>query len=167
MPDCPANPCRQQSSVLTYKGPSISLFNCVKSAMATSLSIIVYKGSPIDASKYRHTALFLEFPDTTNLLIHVTGASGFFQAEVKSGENPTKSKKFVKKISVGKIQGQTKVAIESAIKVTPINNSDRSWNCHHWIGDALKKLSDRRWITSDSRSKAIDDMAEEVTNAPD
>ncbi|KAL9131432.1 MAG: hypothetical protein Q9217_000646 [Psora testacea] len=115
--------------------------------MAASLSIIVYKGSPIDASKYRHTALFLEFPETTTTLLHVTGASGFFQAEAKAGEDPSKSKKFVKKILVGQIQGQAKTAIESTIQLTPVNNLDRSWNCQTWVGDALKKLSDRRWIT--------------------
>jgi hypothetical protein len=135
--------------------------------MAVSLSIIVYKGSPIDAPEYRHTALFLEFPDTTTLLVHVTGASGFFQPEVKPGENPTKSKGFIKKIHVGSIQGQTKAVIESTIKVTPVNNSDRSWNCQHWVGDALKRLSDRQWITSDARSKAIDAMAEVISDAPD
>ncbi len=135
--------------------------------MAASLSIIVYKGSPIDASEFRHTSLFLEFPDTTTLLIHVTGASGFFQAEVTPGEEPTKSKKFIKKIPVGTIMGQAKTAIESTIKVTPINNSDRSWNCQNWVGDALKKLSDRQWITSDARSEAIDAMAEIIVDAPD
>ena len=135
--------------------------------MTASLSIIVYKGSPIDASKYRHTALFLEFPDTTTLLLHVTGASGFFQAEVKSDEDPSKSKKFVQKILVGEIQKHEKVGIESTIISTPVNNSDCSWNCQNWIDDALKKLSDRQWITSDAHSKAIDAMAEVIVEAPD
>lgn len=135
--------------------------------MATSLSIIIYKGSPIDASKYRHTALLLEFPDKTTRLLHVTGASGFFQTEVKSGEDPSKSKKFVKKILVGKIQGQEKAAIQSTITSTPVKNSDRSWNCQNWIGDALKKLSDLRWITINARSEAIDAMADVVIDAPD
>ncbi len=135
--------------------------------MATSLSVIIYKGSPIDASKYRHTALFLEFPDKTTRLLHVTGASGFFQTEVKPGEDPSKSKKFVKKILVGKIQGQEKAVIQSTITSTPVKNSDRSWNCQNWIGDALKKLSDRRWITSDARSDTIDAMADVIIDAPD
>ncbi len=135
--------------------------------MAASLSIILYKGSPIDASKYRHTVLFVEFPDNTTLLLHVIGASGFFEAEVKRGEDPFKSQKFVKQIPVGTIQGQGKVAIESEIKSTPIDNSDPSWNCQSWIGDALKKLSDSGWITSDARSNAIDAMAEVLVDAPD
>ncbi|OXV10819.1 hypothetical protein Egran_01417 [Elaphomyces granulatus] len=135
--------------------------------MAASLSIVIYKGSPIDASEFRHTALFLEFPEATTLLIHVTGASGFFQAEVRPGEEPTRSKKFIKKIFVGTITGQTKTAIESTIKFTPIDNSDRSWNCQNWVGDALKKLSDRQWITGGAFSKAIDAMVEVIIDAPD
>lgn len=63
--------------------------------------IRVNKGRQVDIFKYRHTAHFLEFPDTTTLLLHVTGASGFFQAEVKSRQDPLKSKKFVQKIPVG------------------------------------------------------------------
>lgn len=135
--------------------------------MAASLSIIIYKGSPIDASEFRHTALFLEFSDAITLLIHVTGSSGFFQAEVRPGEEPTRSKKFIKKITVGTIMGQTKAAIESAIKFTPIDNSDPSWNCQNWVGDALKKLSDRQWITNGAFSEAIDAMGEVVVDAPD
>lgn len=38
-------------------------------------------------------------PDTTTPLLHVTGASDFFQAEVKPGQEPSKSRIFVKKIS--------------------------------------------------------------------
>ena len=63
--------------------------------------------------------------------------------------------------------GQTKAAIESAIKFTPIDNSDPSWNCQNWVGDALKKLSDRQWITNGAFSEAIDAMGEVVVDAPD
>lgn len=134
--------------------------------MAVSLSIIIYKGSPIDASQYRHTALFLEVPNTSPLLLHITGATGFFQAEVKLGEDPSKSKKFVMKIPVGEIQGE-KTAIESTIKSVVINNTDRSWNCQNWIGDTLEKLSDQQWIPSDACFKAIDAMAGVIVDAPD
>ncbi len=135
--------------------------------MSAALRIIVYKGSPVDASEFRHTALFLEFPDKSTLMIHVIGPNQFYQTEVKSGVDPAYSKKFIKKISVGTIQGQTKAAIESRIKATPVKNSDRSWNCQHWIGDALKRLADQKWISGGARSAAIDAMAEVIADAPD
>lgn len=135
--------------------------------MAASLSIVIYKGSPIDSSNYRHTVLFLESPDNTKRILHATGASGFFQVEVKPGKEPSTSRRFVKQIPVGKINGQGKDAIESTIQSTPVNNWDPSWNCQNWVGDAMKKLSDRGWITNDARSKAIDAMAEIIVDAPD
>jgi len=135
--------------------------------MAARLSIIAYRGSPVDAPEFRHTALFIEFPNNETLLLHITGASGFFATESKSGEEPTRSNKFIKKISVGVIQGQERANIESTIKATPIKNLDRSWNCQNWIGDALKRLSDQRWITPEARSAAIDAMAEVIIDAPD
>lgn len=135
--------------------------------MPASLSIIVYKGSPVDASEYRHTALLIEFSDSTSLLIHITGASGFFQGEVKENQDPSKSQKFVRKIPVAKIEGQSKDAIRTRIRATPIKNSDRSWNCQNWIGDALKTLSDQQWISKTARQTAINTMAEAVVDAPD
>lgn len=135
--------------------------------MVTSLSVLIFRGSPVDASKYRHTALFLEFPDKTTWLLHVTGASGFFRIEAKLGEDLSKSTSFAQIILIGNIQGEGKTAILSAITSTPVKNSDSSWNCQHWIGDALKELSDRGWITSDTRSQAINAMADVIIEAPD
>lgn len=135
--------------------------------MAVALSIVIYKGSPIDSAMYRHTVLFLEFPDTTTMLFHITGASGLFQSEARPGGNPLKSKKFADKIPVGKIHGQEKDVIESTIQSIGVNNSDLSWNCQNWVGDALKTLSYKGWITNEARSNAIDSMAEIIVDAPD
>ena len=82
-------------------------------------------------------------------------------------EDPTKSQKFVGRIAVAEIHGQTKNAIQSRIMATPIENSDRSWNCQHWVGDALLRLSNVGWITTAARKAAVDTMAGVVTDAPD
>lgn len=135
--------------------------------MEASLSIVVYKGEPIDASEYRHTALFLEFSDETSTLIDVIGASGFFGVDVREDQDPAVSAELITKITVGKINGQAKDSIQSAIKDTPIKNSDRSWNCQHWVGDALTRLSDRQWITTNERAQAVNAMAGIVVDAPE
>ncbi len=135
--------------------------------MSASLSIIVYKGSPVDAPDLRHTALFLDFPGSNSLLLHIVGTSGIFQPQVKQNEDPSKSQKFVRKIAVAKIQGRSRNDLQSRIMATPIKNSDKSWNCQHWIGDALVRLSNPGWISSSAREAAVDTMADVVTDAPD
>jgi len=135
--------------------------------MSASLSIIIYKGSPVDAPEFRHTALFLEIPGSNSLLLHIVGTSGIFQPQVKQNEDPSKSQKFVRRIAVAKIQGQSKNAIQSRIMATPIKNSDKSWNCQHWVGDALTRLSNVGWISPATRKTAVDTMASVVIDAPD
>lgn len=135
--------------------------------MAVALSIVIYKESPIDSAMYRHTALFVEFPDNTTVILHIIGASGFFHIEARPGKDPSKSRRFVLKILVGEIKGQKKDVIESVIQSTGVNNTDTSWNCQNWVGDALRTLSDKGWITNDARSNAIDAMAETFVNMPD
>lgn len=79
---------------------------------------------------------------------------------------PMDSDKFIKKILVASIQGQTKDTIEPTILSTSIQNSDRSWNCQHWVGDASTKLVQMGWITSGERFNGINDMAGVVAEAP-
>ena len=133
--------------------------------MPTPISILVYKGDPIDAPEFRHTSLFLELPSNP-VKLHVTGASGFFQFQ----EEPVETAEdidIVGKIYVGDIDDPAGKAVLSIISRTPVDNSDRSWNCQNWVGDALKRLSERRLITDADRSKAIDAMVEVLLDAPD
>ena len=135
--------------------------------MSASLSIVIYKGSPLDASEFRHTALFVEHSDGSSLLLHIVGTTGMFQPQVRQNENPATSKTFIRKIVVANIQGQTKDAIQSRVMTTPIQNSDKSWNCQNWVGDVLTGLSKVAWISAAARRAAVDTMADVITDAPD
>lgn len=135
--------------------------------MDASLSIIMHQGSPVDAPQYRHSSLFVEFPDATTLLVQIVGASGFFEPEVLPNDNPSSSDTFIKQIHTATIRGSSKTEIQSALERTPISNWDRSWNCQNWVGDALKRLCYRGWITQDQRAVAIDAMVDVVLDAPD
>ncbi|KUJ13541.1 uncharacterized protein LY89DRAFT_687600 [Mollisia scopiformis] len=44
-----------------------------------TLSIVVYRGDPIDSHLNRHTAFYIEYSDGSNVLSYITGASGFFE----------------------------------------------------------------------------------------
>ena len=134
--------------------------------MEATLSIVIFRGDPVDIQSTRHTALFIEMKDGSNVMVHIVGTVGLFSKEVKENVEPTKSQKFLKKIPVAKISGKSRQEIRSQLNSTVIKSS-RDWNCQNWVGDALKGISDKAWITPMVRSSAIDRMLDVVMEAPD
>jgi hypothetical protein len=55
--------------------------------MPIQLSLLVYKGIPVDFSKYRHTALHALYSRDDYEWLHVVGAHPFFKFQ-KDPENP-------------------------------------------------------------------------------
>lgn len=134
--------------------------------MEATLSIVVFKGDPIDIQSNRHTALFVEMKDGSSLLVHIVGAVGMFAKEVQENVEPTKSQKFLRKIHVAKLLGKTRGQIRSQLSSTPIQ-SGRDWNCQNWVGDTLREISDKAWIKGHDRSSAIQKMVDLVMEAPE
>lgn len=135
--------------------------------MDACLSIIVYRGDPVDLRATRHTALLLTFDDNTTTLIHATGAPGFFQVETTEQVQPRKSTRFAKAIDVAKITGMSKDLIRSTIAATPTVNNTRDWDCQKWVGDVLTKLSNLGWIDPTARSNGISHMVDATMEAVD
>ncbi|KAL6713999.1 hypothetical protein ACLMJK_008493 [Lecanora helva] len=135
--------------------------------MSTSISIIVYRGQPIDAIKQRHTALLVSLPDGLESLMHIQGRSTMFTFEARPVRDPEKSPRFLEKIQVAELKGQTYSEIMAVIGKTPIHNIYSAYNCHNWIGYALQRLVDKGWITSDERTNGIEAMVDVVVDAPE
>ncbi|CAG7965800.1 unnamed protein product [Penicillium nalgiovense] len=55
--------------------------------MLTQISLLVYKGVPVDFSKYRNTALHALYSDGQHDWLHAVGAHPFFKFQ-KDSENP-------------------------------------------------------------------------------
>ncbi len=73
--------------------------------------VAVFKGDPVDFSKYRHTGLWFVPEDrATQYYFHVTGFTGMFEFERRKDFDPTTSRTFAKKIKVGK----TKLSLSSS-----------------------------------------------------
>jgi hypothetical protein len=109
-----------------------------------TLNIVVYRGDPVDAQSTRHTAFFIEFSDGSNVLSHVTGASGFFQVEERwNTAQPSESRHFERMIPVVTLQtpSPNDLTMRNTIYNTPINNAERAWNCQSWIGDGLRVVA--------------------------
>ncbi|RMD39712.1 hypothetical protein DV735_g5421, partial [Chaetothyriales sp. CBS 134920] len=137
--------------------------------MAPNLCIVVFRGDPVDLQSTRHTALFVnEGSQLYGDLVHVTGSSGFYEFERKSEINPLTSRSFLNKIPVTPIANSpTKEQLLEEIKKTRINNSTHAWNCQNWVGDALNRVAAKGWISSQSKSSAIDAMVDVIIDAED
>ncbi|KAK7541389.1 hypothetical protein IWX49DRAFT_322009 [Phyllosticta citricarpa] len=130
-------------------------------------NVIVYRGSPLDYQKYRHTALWFYFADgTTPALIHATGSRGDFGLQIVNVANPTLSATFVKKIEVGQLRfAMTKPRLVELVSETPINNSDPEFNCQVWVENALQRLKRSNYLSEDDYTKGVDGMIDATMEA--
>ncbi|KAJ8124563.1 hypothetical protein O1611_g9077 [Lasiodiplodia mahajangana] len=138
------------------------------------LSIVIFRGDPIDAPQYRHTALFIEHLDqegtrTQHRVVEVVGSAGIFEREENVTSDPRKSPTFVGSVVVATISstGSSDSRLRDVIWSTPINNSENSWNCQNWVGDALSLCIEDKLILSEESDRAIDGMVDFILQARD
>jgi hypothetical protein len=126
----------------------------------------VYKGVPVDFSKYRHTALHALYPNGQCGWLHAVGAHPFFKFQ-KDSENPM-SEPPIAWIPVCTVPDSvTKAQIIFACACTSVrnSNSDRDWNCQNWVGEALTELVKIGCLTKEERAAAIGKMVETILEA--
>ncbi|KAJ0415048.1 hypothetical protein BJY00DRAFT_269486 [Aspergillus carlsbadensis] len=138
--------------------------------MTQKMFILIYKGEPLDYTEYRHTALYFHFASSTRAILHIIGCPGLFRYTHNVNVDPSSLGDLVKVVPVTEIP--TSIGEDSiceTVSRTPIRNGrmDLDWNCQNWVGDALKRLVDRGWITGDQRGMAIDRMADACLEAGD
>ncbi|KAF9883811.1 hypothetical protein FE257_002800, partial [Aspergillus nanangensis] len=136
----------------------------------TKAYILVYEGSPLDLSEYRHTALHFEYssrpqsnpPNPNTSTMHVVGTQGLFEFQEDIDQDPSDDGDVLARmIPVGDIPGAVSaVAIKKAVAATPVKNGrmDLEWNCQNWVGDALAQMVENGFIGEDQRGEAIDAM---------
>ncbi|CAI7644862.1 unnamed protein product [Penicillium glandicola] len=109
--------------------------------MAIKAFILVFRGDPLDYTKFRHAALHFEFPNGTTCAMHVEGAPGIFEFVPLDNYYPEKSRSLVKKIPVVELPDWVdEVSFKGLISRTPVNNGELDWNCQNWVGDALARM---------------------------
>ncbi|EEH41496.1 hypothetical protein PAAG_03059 [Paracoccidioides lutzii Pb01] len=139
--------------------------------MGVRVWILVYAGDPVDLCKYRHASLFIRFGDELpdcGTLFHITGAQRSFQFEEQPGYNPLKSSKLRNMVEVGDISAQVS-NVRFILATTRVRNGieDADWNCQNWVGDALQKFVEQRWLRAEQRDVAIDHMVQTCLQATD
>ncbi|KAL2706063.1 hypothetical protein AAEP93_001313 [Penicillium crustosum] len=134
--------------------------------MRTQISVLVYKGVPVDFSKYRHTALRALYSDGQYDWLHVVGSHPFFKFQ-KDSENPMSEEPIAWITVCTAPNSVTKAKIISACACTSVrnSNSDRDWNCQNWVGDALTELVKIGCLTNEERAAAISKMVETILEA--
>lgn len=49
----------------------------------------------------------------------------------------------------------------------PIDNSNREFNCQHWVAEALRQLTDKKLITPEVAGRGLDAMTDATFEAED
>lgn len=134
------------------------------------LYVLVYKGEPLDYHEYRHTALYLKLPDNQSFIMHILGTQGMFEYAQIKNKDPSVVGSLAKVVPVADISEVIGSGpIQSTVAKTLVQNGplDLDWNCQHWVGDALSKLAERKYITVAERAEAIDRMMDACLEAMD
>ncbi|KAJ5843126.1 uncharacterized protein N7525_000867 [Penicillium rubens] len=124
--------------------------------MPTQISLLVYKGVPVDFSKYRHTALHALYPDGQHDWLHAVGAHPFFKFQ-KDSENPM-SEPPIAWIPVCTVP-------DSVTKAKIIFASIEIGTARTGWGEALTELVKIGCLTKEERRAAIGKMVETILEA--
>ncbi|RAK98424.1 uncharacterized protein BO80DRAFT_361857 [Aspergillus ibericus CBS 121593] len=138
--------------------------------MPITLSVLVFRGDPVDAMEYRHAGIYLDYGKDQSSMMHVVGAPGVFRFQEDDKMDYAKSEKLERHILVTTLhKGFTRDMVKAACSRTPVKNDGSEWNCQHWVGDALKELMKLgvQCLTKEQREEALDKMTAAVAEAKD
>ncbi|EGX92171.1 hypothetical protein CCM_06332 [Cordyceps militaris CM01] len=134
-----------------------------------SVFVVVFRGEPMDFSKWRHTGLWLVPDDETHsYYFHVCGIPGSFQYEKRTNYDPEFSTKFAGKIPAG----DTKLSLSSSelatlLESVAVRNDDPEFNCQQWVQKALLMLFQRGYLDEAQYNAGLDGMIETTMEASD
>lgn len=140
------------------------------------VSILVFKGEPLDYQRHRHTALsfrplFVENPDGSagnTLVVHITGPPGElgFQVWDKYDASQDLGRTLVKDVLVGTLRKETtKSEVVQLLAGVPIENSDREFNCQTWVEKGMRLLREMEWLSEEEVEQGLDCMIDCILEA--
>lgn len=80
----------------------------------------------------------------------------------------TQSRNLARRISVGYLAFRLdEFELGDIISGVPIDNSNREFNCQHWVAEALRQLTDKKLITPEVAERGLDAMIDATFEAED
>lgn len=142
--------------------------------MRQCLSIIVFRGDPIDSYQYRHAGLSIQYQDqdgtvTGTNFLDVAGSAGIFERQENTDQNPANDQQFESEVHVATIPatGSSDSRLRDTIWWTPINNASYEWNCQSYVTNALHRCLKAGLILDTDVDSALDGMTDILLEAPD
>lgn len=126
---------------------------------STTIRVLVWRDVENDTKLTRHTGLmFSNNADITGTVVHAInrGDGNGFNIETMYAYNPLNSTHYAGHAAVATISRHVDAATAIA-QATPVQ-FDPEWNCQLWIGDALKRLVDFKFITAEARDESLNEM---------
>ncbi|EOD45705.1 hypothetical protein GTA08_BOTSDO03033 [Neofusicoccum parvum] len=141
---------------------------------ALVVSILVFKGEPLDYQRHRHTALSFRplFPEDAGgpgaLVVHITGPPGElgFQVYDRYDASRDPGRTLVKDVMVGTLRKEaSKAEVVQLLAGVPIENWDREFNCQSWVEKGMRKLREIEWVSEEEFEQGLDGMIECILEA--
>ncbi|KAL0257889.1 hypothetical protein SLS55_007057 [Diplodia seriata] len=152
-------------------------------AASLSVSILVFKGDPLDYQRNRHTALAFrplfqaggqQLPPSASssgssaLVVHVVGPPGELGLQVYDGYDASRDpgRTLVRAVLVGTLRKEiTKTELVQLLAQVPIDNADREFNCQSWVEKGLRLLRRQEWVSEHEFEQGLDAMVECILEA--
>lgn len=121
------------------------------STTPASISILIFKGEPLDYQRYRHTSLHITFTDQQEPFVaHAVGPPGEYEFQIREPYDSTEVQGIVRSVIVG--DSLVPVGREQMIDIlraVPVRDWDVEFNCQIWVEAALRRLRDLRLLSSE------------------
>ena len=141
----------------------------IMSSSPASISILVFKGEPLDYQRYRHTSLHISFTDDQDPFVaHAVGPPGEYEFQIREPYDSTESQGIVRTVRVGDLLVSVgRVQMIDVLRAVPVRNWDVEFNCQIWVEATLRRLRDLRLLSSEGYTEGVDGMVDAIAEAED
>jgi len=133
------------------------------------ISILVFKGEPLDYQRYRHTSLHMSFTDDqARFVAHAVGPPGEYEFQIREPYDATESQGIVRTVTVGNsLASVDRGQMIEVLRAVPVRNWDVEFNCQIWVEAALRRLRVMRLLSSEAYAEGVDGMFDAIADAED